>query len=205
MNILLLGNGFDLAHGLPTKYVDFLEWVKAEYGLYTELREQGKEIIDKLDPVRVNWAILSYPSKMQGKVTILAEKAKQIEIWQSIDNNIWIDYFLNNPMYQRENWIDFESEIGRIIRSIDSDMEGEDFDGQIRELTNEYLSSRYLHNGMKKNGFGEWPGICKITYRELRDALLKDLSRLIRSLEIYLYSFVPGKMVKIVGAIRSCL
>lgn len=39
----------------------------------------------------------------------------------------------------------------------------------------------------------------------LRDALLKDLSRLIRSLEIYLYSFVPGKMVKIVGAIRSCL
>lgn len=25
MNILVIGNGFDLAHGLPTKYVDFLE------------------------------------------------------------------------------------------------------------------------------------------------------------------------------------
>lgn len=25
MNILVLGNGFDLAHGLPTKYADFLE------------------------------------------------------------------------------------------------------------------------------------------------------------------------------------
>ena len=28
MNILLIGNGFDLAHGLPTKYTDFLEFVK---------------------------------------------------------------------------------------------------------------------------------------------------------------------------------
>lgn len=26
MNILIIGNGFDLAHGLPTKYTDFLEF-----------------------------------------------------------------------------------------------------------------------------------------------------------------------------------
>lgn len=25
MNILVIGNGFDLAYGLPAKYVDFLE------------------------------------------------------------------------------------------------------------------------------------------------------------------------------------
>lgn len=28
MNILVIGNGFDLAHGLPTKYVDFLEMIQ---------------------------------------------------------------------------------------------------------------------------------------------------------------------------------
>lgn len=28
MNIIVIGNGFDLAHGLPTKYTDFLEFVK---------------------------------------------------------------------------------------------------------------------------------------------------------------------------------
>lgn len=28
MNILVIGNGFDLAHGLPTKYTDFLEIIK---------------------------------------------------------------------------------------------------------------------------------------------------------------------------------
>ena len=29
MNILILGNGFDLAHGLPTRYTDFLEYCRA--------------------------------------------------------------------------------------------------------------------------------------------------------------------------------
>ena len=28
MNILVIGNGFDLAHGLPTKYTDFLDFIK---------------------------------------------------------------------------------------------------------------------------------------------------------------------------------
>ncbi len=28
MNILVLGNGFDLAHGLPTRYIDFLKWIE---------------------------------------------------------------------------------------------------------------------------------------------------------------------------------
>ena len=28
MNILVIGNGFDLAHGLPTKYRDFLKFVE---------------------------------------------------------------------------------------------------------------------------------------------------------------------------------
>lgn len=28
MNILVIGNGFDLAHGLPTKYTDFWSWIK---------------------------------------------------------------------------------------------------------------------------------------------------------------------------------
>lgn len=28
MNILVIGNGFDLAHGLPTRYTDFWSWIK---------------------------------------------------------------------------------------------------------------------------------------------------------------------------------
>ena len=31
MNILIVGNGFDLAHGLPTKYADFLKFIDFFY------------------------------------------------------------------------------------------------------------------------------------------------------------------------------
>ncbi|SFU60976.1 Bacteriophage abortive infection AbiH, partial [Clostridium sp. DSM 8431] len=28
MNILVIGNGFDVAHGLPTRYIDFIKFLK---------------------------------------------------------------------------------------------------------------------------------------------------------------------------------
>lgn len=36
--ILIIGNGFDLAHGLPTRYSDFLEFAKRLMYIYTCLR-----------------------------------------------------------------------------------------------------------------------------------------------------------------------
>ncbi len=196
MNILLIGNGFDLAHGLPTRYTDFLEFIKIMKAVNDKELKCDETInwggaIEKCIlnyyrlPMRIKWEIIAQLKDIWKKGSEEIE-----ELLSLIADNFWLEYFLECPMYQKENWIDFESEISRIIRSIDSDMREKDFDGQIQELTNEYLSDRYLHDGMSRNGFGEWPGICKITYRELRDALLKDLNRLIRILEIYLYSLV---------------
>ena len=34
-NLYLIGNGFDLAHGLPTSYKDFLDFCKMVRELYT--------------------------------------------------------------------------------------------------------------------------------------------------------------------------
>ena len=42
MNILVIGNGFDLAHGLPTRYMDFLEFIE-EYFIYKEKGESQKQ------------------------------------------------------------------------------------------------------------------------------------------------------------------
>ena len=41
MNILIVGNGFDLAHGLPTKYGDFLKFVEV---IRQVLNTKGEEI-----------------------------------------------------------------------------------------------------------------------------------------------------------------
>lgn len=40
MNILIIENGFDLAHGLPTKYGDFLDFCERARRIYTYLGER---------------------------------------------------------------------------------------------------------------------------------------------------------------------
>ncbi len=47
MNIIVIGNGFDLAHGLPTKYTDFLEFVKV-LKIVLEEKNENYDCIDRL-------------------------------------------------------------------------------------------------------------------------------------------------------------
>lgn len=42
MNILLIGNGFDLEHGLPTRYKDFLDFCRKVKQLYTTANKISK-------------------------------------------------------------------------------------------------------------------------------------------------------------------
>ncbi len=42
-NVLVIGNGFDIAHGLNTKYDDFIKWVRTFDGSYSELSKQAGE------------------------------------------------------------------------------------------------------------------------------------------------------------------
>ena len=107
------------------------------------------------------------------------------EFYKYVINNLWINYFLNNPMYQKENWIDFESEISLMIQSVDSDMLDNNLtlEDKIKSLTNVFLNKRF------KDWFAEK------TYKELRNVLLYDLHRLNRALEIYLTEYVE-KIVK---------
>lgn len=90
MNILVIGNGFDLAHGLPTKYGDFLEWIVDELYFYDYLNEQGAEITKGVS--RPNLYIPN--SKFWEKR--VSRSVKQHEVWECMDENFWLQYFLNN-------------------------------------------------------------------------------------------------------------
>ena len=121
MNILLIGNGFDLAHGLPTKYTDFLEFVKMikiikEKNIFND----GFAISDaecnvdngKLhQDIRLTILNKANDNKLEGDSK---------ELIDCINHNIWIEYFLQCDSFLKENWIDFESEISRIIKIIDN-------------------------------------------------------------------------------------
>lgn len=112
-NILIIGNGFDLYHKLPTRYNDFMFFASEWETFYIEYeKNQGKA-----GPLEQ----ISVPLTERGKLTqeALTEfgrhpylmKASHIEfLRQNIQTNCWIQYFAK---LQREGllWVDFEAEI----------------------------------------------------------------------------------------------
>ncbi len=178
MNILVIGNGFDLAHGLPTRYTDFLEFVKAI-----------KQALSKGKLAGIEWGntdekVKNFLKSNRWKVQENLFLGKQT--WEDlINNNIWIDYFLQKGKHDKENWIDFEIEISNIIRSLDNDMKSNDesLDDSVCQCSNFFLNNKFCSflDEMKPN---------MSTYRMIRNELLYNLNKLIRALEIYLTEYV---------------
>ena len=144
MNILVIGNGFDLAHGLPTKYGDFLEWVKV---IKQVVKVKCGETFKDVEWGKVNDKIkeLIIDRSIYGNKGVFSYEKICNEL---LNDNIWIEYFLQCNMYQKENWIDFESEISRIIKSIDDDMKQKGFDENIviGELPISFLSEKFIND-----------------------------------------------------------
>lgn len=51
--IVLIGNGFDLSHGLPTNYESFIQWYWEQCGKNL-LQGLGKEVSDGLCSFKIN-------------------------------------------------------------------------------------------------------------------------------------------------------
>ena len=117
------------------------------------------------------------------------------ELDKLISSNIWIEYFSSNEKYIKENWIDFESEISKVIRSLDNDIlknEGHSIDEEMISLSNLFLAKYYEEYTLVNQSVDLLNGenAKRITFRDIRDKLYYDLNRLIRALEIYLADYV---------------
>lgn len=148
--LLILGNGFDLANGLPTGYSDFLEFAKRAMRIYTfgdgknkdeELSEYKKIDIDswvvdgefsRAVEYLKNSLIKMFSSRTIKTMSLepdLSGAKFQVNtrldsFYSSLCQNIWYGYIMelysDNKM-RGENWIDFESEISFIIRVLDQE------------------------------------------------------------------------------------
>jgi hypothetical protein len=177
MNILVLGNGFDIAHGLPTKYTDFLDFCKSfmSESNYTPTQNAGNMAKDTY--VYLNRLLFEEPD--------LCSEFKRL-----LDGNFWIKYFWDNSIYQSEHWIDFEHEISKVVQSLDNDMRHTDSKDMLDECVGK-LSNPFLRDAFPKRS--------KFTYRKIRDKLQTDLNNLIRMLEIYLSDYVENKPLNLIS------
>ena len=87
LNILIIGNGFDLAHNLPTTYIDFLKFVDA----FNRFKDICKE-----ENLKITWKNATEDDKKYiSDFTNLYVKQQSVfeEIEKLILNNVWIEYF----------------------------------------------------------------------------------------------------------------
>lgn len=197
MNILVLGNGFDLAHGLPTSYINFLEFCEKVIPIYNGI---DKLYISYKSNFLSDWKINNeikdfledaYKSRKKENNIIYTKYPELDELYLLIENNIWFYYFKKCNKHGKENWIDFENEISKVIKSITQVMEEFQISLYSEELNymdgNSYpgIDSVYYNilNIMRKCKKGI---LYKFTYLEIKNYLLDDLNCLTRALEIYL-------------------
>ncbi|WP_415323047.1 AbiH family protein [Clostridium perfringens] len=194
MNILVVGNGFELAHGFPTKYWDFMMFIKS----FKEMEHLPKDKLLKLPEFkRLNFDVQNYLTK--DEVFNKDNRSDIVkELSELISNNVWIEYFDDKiQSYENKGWIDFESEISEVVKALDYYIEwrrhdlktsGTNFD-KWDKIKNELIYNflKCLKNTTKlevgKINFNYFYGD---NLKEIIDELNNDLNRLIRCLEIYI-------------------
>jgi len=184
VKILIIGNGFDLAHGLPTQYTDFLEFIKEirVINTWNESFQQYKEMhLNKNKKLKE--CVKDY---IENAFLIRAKPSKVLEelIGFSKDN-FWINYFISKKEYQNEGWIDFELEIAHVIKSLEAFYRSvmiEKIDiNNINDETKTIIQLTMKHINNKKM----LDKIDDFDYNIGRKIILDDLNQLIRCLEIY--------------------
>ena len=126
-NILVIGNGFDLAHKLPTRYIDFMDYLSMAETLYENkmdiLAHPNKTTIERyinsqykaVDATLRNNLIGEYDSEW-----IKSFPRKLSNVFS--EGNCWYKYF-EYLIYKKQlhgiNWIDFEAEISKVVQKVE--------------------------------------------------------------------------------------
>ena len=178
MNILVVGNGFDIAHGLPTKYGDFLAFLRH----YNQFITNDNAV--EQDEVDFEELIL-----LKNEIPELFD-----EINELISDNRWYHHFVS--LYEsrinegRDGWIDFEKEISNIIQTLDKvrlRIHQQFEQGSVTTCLNDFQIEQLkviiwgnVHLDYTQEEFD------LDFINSLKSQLLTDLNRLTRCLEIYL-------------------
>lgn len=204
MKILLIGNGFDRAHGLPTQYKDFLDFCERITLVYeldesVELKEFTSKYLNNWDihlEVKNTLAMCFYERRCikngdENRTDELSVKTNDLfdELFTHIKENAWINYFSQHINSVGENWINFESEISRVIQALDENRKLIEQGGPVYKklIRNQGILLDMLNASIGKtlDIFKRIEDVDKYTRR-----LEMDLKRLTRAFEIYLAEII---------------
>lgn len=211
MNVLIIGNGFDLAHGLPTGYNDFLDFSKIVKQIYTYDKQKIAEFCSE------HLEKIAFPKYVKDEIyktfqtRDVEHNAYLEEYAERLDDNIWYEYFLKiieGKLIKGVNWIDFESEIRDIIKYFDEtevDI-SENYEIITNRLDMTLRNGEFTKYESKLSIFDELllqKKMIHFSIKDVRKRLYQDLRRLTRALEIYISHFVSKIECKVNPKIKQ--
>ena len=209
LNILVIGNGFDLALGWPSKYTDFLNFIRVFQIAYNNKDYQESRVPEEC--IRnLNDRIDRYPQKDEKKKleslkpfwdgfskAFESREANQVfkDFHFCIYKNRWIEYFkyrYDRQLIAGENWIDLEKEIKEAIKVLENDsiaiVNSEAFFNDTYEVNNTIKGLiEKIQSEKKENRKYHLPAEA---YVKLRSSLICEFDKFVMALGIYIDFFI---------------
>ena len=172
MKILVLGNGFDIDHNLPTSYMDFLKFCNAALD------------IDNPDSAAIK--VLNEAQK--AYIESLKEDVTGKDYFNTLlKKNYLLNYFNCRIAQQGNNWIDFEGELRTIIQEFRS------IELALKQTT-QYVADKNhrIHQvmrglGLSTMGSEQWDDV---KLQAVRVTLSDSLDKFSKALEYYIAAFI---------------
>lgn len=194
--VLLVGNGFDLAHGLLTKYEHFLEVMKNWKNTYILLKEARTSKV---------FAHEIYYNEYYYYAHIMNEDNLK-ELDRIMQTNSWVKYY-SQCEAEIDGWIDFEREIYPVINLFETIFKLDTYNIIIsRNEADAYIDIKKINPSLIRiarlwdkyfdfdNGFCVKPDYVSKQYGILKKKILQSLrdefDEFIKAFEIYLLEFV---------------
>jgi len=175
MKILVLGNGFDLDHNLPTSYSDFLNFCNCVLSMdTTKYAAEKRELKESQIP---------YICKLESDADL------KLRFTNLLKNNHLLNYFNIQKIKTGKNWIDLEREIKSIIsefRVVEAELKKSN--QSTYALSKEHKIQSVLRE-LGLNGLGG-KDLNAIKLAAIHYDLCVCLDRLSRALEMYIYNFI---------------
>lgn len=192
MKVLMIGNGFDLAHGLETKYTDFLKFVEQFNRVY-DINERDSDFYLRSGNFMQFLVSLFRDNSIESRHII--KEFRQITL-----ENIWVNHFnevLDVKKNIGENWIDFEKEIERVIGWMEKSISTcKSFMDIVNLYEREHVTVAFLTDlniEIEKLEFTKSSNTEELEKRLIKK-YLNDLDNLIRALEIYFTLYVYSQI-----------
>ncbi|WNX85735.1 AbiH family protein [Agathobaculum sp. NTUH-O15-33] len=197
-NILIIGNGFDLALGLPTRYVDFITFMKylPKYSSTHNSSKINTSSFSKLyiskdksmeeDPAKSKRTVRDFFNYCFPKEGAQPYYNAHKKLDSLRNNNALLQYFFEAP-YAKEGWIDFEAEIESLIGLMfEYFQDASPFNlSRLGDIDGKFARLNCILNGRES-----------LSQTAFFDVLKDDLNGLIIALDYYLTYFVSNLPIR---------